>query len=559
MINSTRINKKIFLAAAIIIAVALTPTAWADTLGQSEDFFVNSSYDSKNRSQLRATLRNVSDHAYFYIEDSFWDSLGGVGRNRMSENLQRLANDFDQSIYLEETRTWGSENKPGVDNDVRVTILIHSMKTGTGGYFETVNTYPRHISPGSNSREMVAISSNAVLDSLSSARSFLAHEFQHLISFHQKETLRGISEDIWLNELRSEYSISLGGFNQPFDSSTLKQRMNVFVRSTNDSLVEWLNQTQDYSSVALFGEYLVEQYGAEILAQSLRSNLSGIDSINAYLASKGFTERFNDIYSNWLIALAINNRGLNPDFGYIHTDLAGIRVEPDNTGSINSIEPFSVIYTSKPYQPQWHRFVVDRDLASNFHLKITGPQQFGQSLAYVDNLGRKRIINDEVYLPKDSGLSFFYIMPINHARTSGFGVPEDYADIPSQFEMVETLPDSQTLKDGMLIRKIGQKEIYVIEGRYKRYLSPEVISLYGHLDASKAVELSDELFSSYISANYVRYINEKKVYAIWPDNTKHWLNMTGEYFTQSGRDWNSIFIINELELDFYQTGPDITR
>ena len=101
--------------------------------------------------------------------------------------------------------------------------------------------------------------------------------------------------------------------------------------------------------------------------------------------------------------------------------------------------------------------------------------------------------------------------------------------------------------------------MYVVEGKYKRYLRPEIIKLYGHLDSSKAIELDDKPFNSYITANYVRSVNDKKVYAVWPDGTKHWLNMSGDYFTQSGRDWGAIFIINESEFAVYKTGTDITR
>ena len=90
-------------------------------------------------------------------------------------------------------------------------------------------------------------------------------------------------------------------------------------------------------------------------------------------------------------------------------------------------------------------------------------------------------------------------------------------------------------------------------------MHPEVIKLYGHLDTSKAIEVSPQVFDSYKIANYIRNVNDKKVYAIRPEGTKHWLNMTAEYFTQSGRDWNAIFIINDLEYNFYKTGPDVTR
>ena len=83
--------------------------------------------------------------------------------------------------------------------------------------------------------------------------------------------------------------------------------------------------------------------------------------------------------------------------------------------------------------------------------------------------------------------------------------------------------------------------------------------MYGHLDPNRAIALDAKTFDSYMSTNYVRYANDQKVYAVWPDGTKHWLQMSAKTFTDSGRDWNSIFIINDLELNAYQTSTPITR
>ena len=116
-----------------------------------------------------------------------------------------------------------------------------------------------------------------------------------------------------------------------------------------------------------------------------------------------------------------------------------------------------------------------------------------------------------------------------------------------------------SLKNGALIKKTRESEVYVIEGKYKRYLRPEIIALYGHLAGVKPIEVDETAFHSYATANYVRYVNEEQVYAVWPDGTKHWLNITPQQWDASGRDWNAIFIINDLESNTYQTGANITR
>ena len=115
------------------------------------------------------------------------------------------------------------------------------------------------------------------------------------------------------------------------------------------------------------------------------------------------------------------------------------------------------------------------------------------------------------------------------------------------------------VKDGSLIHKKGEKEIYVVWGKYKRYLTPGIISLYGHLDPNKAIGVEPEKFNAYQTSNYVKHADDERVYAVWPDETKHWLNITPRLWDESGRSWGAIFTINDLELNYYKTGEEIKR
>lgn len=88
---------------------------------------------------------------------------------------------------------------------------------------------------------------------------------------------------------------------------------------------------------------------------------------------------------------------------------------------------------------------------------------------------------------------------------------------------------------------------------------PGVISLYGHLNVANAIEIELEVFNSYTTSNYIKYLNDEKVYAVWPEGSKHWLNITPQQWDASGRDWGAIFTINDLEVNYYKTGEDIIR
>ena len=108
------------------------------------------------------------------------------------------------------------------------------------------------------------------------------------------------------------------------------------------------------------------------------------------------------------------------------------------------------------------------------------------------------------------------------------------------------------------MRRAGQAEVYVIWGPYRRYLIPGILELYGFQDRP-VISVADDVFFRYNSSNYIRVVDQQKVYAVWPDGTKHWLNITPAQWDASGRDWGAIFIVNEREAAFYGTGPDITR
>ena len=195
------ISKKLILAGVLLVSFFVFASyASADIMGDVRTFSVNSKYDEFSRTALSATLRHLSNKVYFYVDDRYWVGLNQFEKNILLNNLDNLGREFDDNIYSKETDFFGLEPNPGIDDDARVVVLVEDLIKGNGGYFETVNLYSRELATGSNEREMVAVNT----ESLGSfGKIFLAHEFQHLISFNQKDLLRNTSEDVWLNELRS--------------------------------------------------------------------------------------------------------------------------------------------------------------------------------------------------------------------------------------------------------------------------------------------------------------------------------------------------------------------
>jgi hypothetical protein len=129
----SKTKQKIFLLFLGLIGFILPLFASADTLGQKVTFFIDASYDLENREQISATLREISSQLYFYIDDSWWAKLNNPQRLEVNQALINLGQEFEDKIYPTLTQTFGSEWKPGIDNDERITILIHPMIEEAGG------------------------------------------------------------------------------------------------------------------------------------------------------------------------------------------------------------------------------------------------------------------------------------------------------------------------------------------------------------------------------------------------------------------------------------------
>lgn len=554
-----------------LLLLTLGFSANADVLGDQKTFFTNTKHDQFGRESLDSTLRAISANAYYYVENKYWNTLNLSQMQSLTDELEKLANEFESVIYPRSRQIWGAEPNPGVDGDPRITILLEDLVTGSGGYFESSNLYPKSQVSDSNEREMFAAS----VESLGTQylKNFLAHELQHLISFNQKEKLNNTTEDVWLNELRSEYAISAVGYNDVFFNSNLERRMQIFTENPSDSLTEWPNKPIDYALAAIFGEYLVGRFGSGILTETLNYKSYGIPSLNQFLAAKG--TNFADVFTDWMAASYLNDQSLDSKYGYSRSGLDQIKVRPQATMSMFSPNFTDYLYSAsiKDWQPTWLEYDFQRlsDPAQSLKLELSNLSNSNYLASHIvlyEN-GQKEVkkipvasgkTNHFVMNSPDKRLNKVILMLTSSQKLADFSTNELSYRIDVQASLVDALAvQEQMVKDGSLIKKVGGNDYYVVEGQYKRYLHPSVIKLYGHLDPAKAIEVFPQVFDSYKVANYIRNVNDKKVYAVRPEGTKHWLNMTAQYFEQSGRDWNAIFIINDLEYNFYKTGPDVTR
>ncbi len=296
--------------------------AQAINLGEERSFNIQLDYDLSGNSKVDTKLIKITNKLYFYADKQWFDNLTVANKNEINNKLYDLGNEFEYRIYPILTQSFGFEDNPGIDNDSRILVVLHKMKSTIGGYMQTEDNYSSQIYSRSNEGQIIYLNADNILPLSSNNLNYhLAHEFMHLITLKQNP-----NEEIWLNEARAEYTEILLGYEKDWTNSNLQRRVQQFLNNTNISLLSWDNTNYDYAKVNLLTQYLVEHYGINILVDSLHSFQFGVNAINYALQKNGFSEDFSDIFMNWLIANVVNDCSVSEKYCYKNSYLQNFTV-----------------------------------------------------------------------------------------------------------------------------------------------------------------------------------------------------------------------------------------
>ena len=574
----------LILLFSVGLFIILHSAVLAAELGETSKFYIDSSYDWKERTEITATLRTISEHAYFYIEDDYWQALSSAQQTLYLDYLKEAVKEFDDKTYDSVRYIFGSEWKPGIDNDDKISILLTRLKPNAGGYFNAKDEVPKTQESGSNEREMIYANATQIANSF--IYSFIAHEFQHLITWNQKERMQGIVEEVWLNELRSEYAPTVAGYDSEYVGTNLEKRVDDFLANPFNSLTEWKGDRYDYPSVNLFGHYLAEQFGEDVFTQMVQNNKVGIQSVEQALIDKGHFLNFSQLFNNWLIASYLNDSSLSDgQYGYKNPYLKGsIQVSPISY-SIVSTSIINISQNVKDWAPYWYRFINKQDssaIARDLEIEFEASTDKGDfNVIYIVDYFSKPVALGLLNLQGQKGIlkipnfrdnvESVIIIVSNQFKKSGFNANEPL--IPFTLSLATTIfqeppvarPEDYGLKEGDLIRAQGDFDVFIInQYGYKRlFLNPAIFNMYGHLGTWKDVKtVTPATRDAFITSSHYRYVNEDKVYhleVIGEDTGMlHWINMIAENFLAQGGKANAIFTINKNELDWYPKGADKT-
>lgn len=325
-----------YLPAVALALLALLPACGGGDTGglfdgltsRSKTFYAtNLSTDSYDR--IPADQVGEGEHCYIFLES---------GRTVTQAAIDNLVAEFDTRIYPTVTNFFGSEPRAGADGDPKIYILLMGIRqpasAGIVGLFDSRNEYPNGIQSDarnnwfridySNQKEMFYVdivqqNLDNNVERLDVLRT-LAHEFQHMVHWEQKDHLRlnllG-SDDTWLNEAMSAAAeIRCYG-----PSPGRLENFTSFLPSLGRSPAEipltgWGNSWMDYAKVAVWSQYLIDRYPDNVFRLALQSPRVGQASIDDALVGTGKT--FIDVFREWTIANLFAGA----------SDLAGVRVVP---------------------------------------------------------------------------------------------------------------------------------------------------------------------------------------------------------------------------------------
>jgi hypothetical protein len=377
MQNNSEKLKTIFFFG--IIFLLFPAFALATSSRENTSFFVADEFDIEQRVEVNALLIKTSPKLYFYIDNEWWDKQDVEQQEEIIDALNFLDEEFRNKIYPVLTSTFGYERRPGIDKDERITILIHPILERVGGYFSPADGFPRIQAPISNEREMIYLNAKYIKSEI--MKPIIAHEFVHLITFNQKNITHNVSEEIWLNDVRAEFAATLLGYNDVFRGSSLERRMRIVSNNPFDSLTEWQEELADYGVVNLFAHYLVDHYGIEILVDSLHSEKVGIPSINYALAKNGFEQDFSQIFTNFKIAVLVNDCELGEKFCFLHPHLQDFRITPRlNFLPFIGESVLQLVDTTTHWSGNWHKIIGGKRVLT---LEFDGDDRAGFKVAYL--------------------------------------------------------------------------------------------------------------------------------------------------------------------------------
>ncbi len=282
-----------------ICDVPTTVPAKEYKLGDKETFWTTN-VDTVENFQVTATLKYITPHVFFWIED---------GAKYDEGDLKKLADTFESDIYPTDREFFGSEMSPGIDNDPHIYILyVRGTGASNAGYFSTPDEYNPLVKKYSNGHEMFFFNADNMDLGSEETYSVLAHEFQHMIHFSTDR-----NESTWMNEGFSMVAELLNGYPAYFDY--------YYVSNPDINLTDWFPEPGSngphYGQSFLYLAYVLDRFGEDVTKEVVKNPENNLVSIDETLKTQNITDpqtgkpvTANDVFMDWAATMWLMDKSI---------------------------------------------------------------------------------------------------------------------------------------------------------------------------------------------------------------------------------------------------------
>jgi immune inhibitor A len=277
-----------------------------------ERLFHVSNVDTDEQFDVTAVLEYKTEHVYMWVEE---------GRRFNRGDLEAAADLFEEATYVTNRAFFGSEWSPGVDNDPHLSILhAGGLGNSVAGYYSSADEFVSPVREDSNEFEMFYINIENVTINDSFYNGVLAHEFQHMIHWHNDR-----NEETWLNEGFSELAMYLNDFDVGGSDW-------VFAMAPDTQLNSWPegpgSAGANYGAGYLFTSYFLDRFGPEATQALVAHPDNSFASVEAVMDELGVGLSFEDLFGDWIVANLLDDPDLDDGrYGYSRIDPPSFGIE----------------------------------------------------------------------------------------------------------------------------------------------------------------------------------------------------------------------------------------
>jgi len=283
-----------------VCGVSETVQAKSYNIGDTETFWISNS-DTAEHSQIQATLRYITPHSYFWVEE---------GTPVDERDMKRLMDTFEEKIYPTDREFFGSEANPGVDGDPHIYVIYAtSIGHNIAGYFSSSDSYNPLVKEYSNAHETYVLGTSQNLgDDYTYAT--LAHEFVHMI-----QNASDRNDVSWMNEGFAEVGAFLNGYD-------IGGADWVYVQNPDMQLNTWVNNdspdfSAHYGQSFLYLTYFLDRFGEEATKALTNNPENDLPSVDETLADLNITDpetgrviTADDVFMDWAVAMLLMDKSI---------------------------------------------------------------------------------------------------------------------------------------------------------------------------------------------------------------------------------------------------------